>query len=93
MRHIDRSGNFKQQYKLMLKRHKPEAEIKKIIVMLANDTPLPHKNKDHNLTGNWKGFRECHIEPDWLLIYKKSDSHDGLGILQLEATGTHADLF
>ncbi len=61
--------------------------------MLAEDKALPPKYKDHALTGNFGGFRDCHIQPDWLLIYKKQDSDDGCGILGLEATGTHSDLF
>lgn len=93
MRYIESSGNFRKQLKLMLRRGKAESEIKSVIVMLANDEALPPKYKDHALTGNFVGFRDCHIQPDWLLIYKKQDSEDGLGILRLEATGTHSDLF
>ncbi|WP_278515161.1 type II toxin-antitoxin system YafQ family toxin [Succinivibrio dextrinosolvens] len=52
--------------------------------------PLPQSNKDHALNGNWKGFRECHIQPDWLLIYQISDD---LLVLSLTRTGTHSDLF
>lgn len=93
MRHIESSGNFRKQLKLMLRRGKAEGEIKPIIFMLANDEPLPPKYKDHPLTGSFLGYRDCHIQPDWLLIYKKQDSDDGCGILRLEATGTHSDLF
>jgi mRNA interferase YafQ len=93
MRHIESSGNFRKQLKLMLRRGKSESEIKSVIVMLAEDQALPPKYKDHQLTGNFGGFRDCHIQPDWLLIYKKQDSDDGCGILRLEATGTHSDLF
>lgn len=77
----------------MVKRGKSIEEINDVIAMLANDMPLPPKYRDHTLSGNWKGFRDCHIQPDWLLIYKKQDSDDGCGILRLEATGTHSDLF
>jgi mRNA interferase YafQ len=93
MRHLERSGNFKRQYKLMIKRGNPESEILAVISMLANDMPLLPKHKDHPLSGNWNSFRDCHIQPDWLLIYKKQNSEDGRGILRLEATGTHSDLF
>jgi mRNA interferase YafQ len=93
MRHIDTSGSFRKQYKLMLKRGKQENSIRDVITNLANDVPLPPANRDHPLSGNYSGYRDCHIEPDWLLIYKKSKSDDGNGILFLEATGTHADLF
>ena len=93
MRHIDRSGNFKRQFKLMLKRGKKQDDILAIINLLANDIPLPAANRDHQLSGNLIGYKDCHIHPDWLLIYKKAASEDGQGILFLEATGTHADLF
>lgn len=77
----------------MIKRGNPESEIQTVISMLANDMPLLPKHKDHPLSGNWNGFRDCHIQPDWLLIYQKQNSEDGRGILRLEATGTHSDLF
>lgn len=93
MRHIDRCGAFKRQYKLMQKRGKDDGKIHSIVSMLANDATLPASCRDHALTGNFSGFRDCHIEPDWLLIYAKANSEDGQGILYLEATGTHADLF
>ena len=93
MRHIESSGAFRKQLKLMIRRGKDEAEIKTVIVLLASDEPLPPKYRDHALTGNFTGFRDCHIQPDWLLIYQRQDSEDGRGILRLEATGTHSDLF
>ena len=93
MRHIESSGAFRKQLKLMIRRGKEEAEIKTVIVLLANDEPLLQKYQDHALTGNFTGFRDCHIQPDWLLIYQKQSSEDGRGILRLEATGTHSDLF
>ena len=93
MRNIDRTTEFKRQYKLMIKRGKSIDEINNVIAMLANDVPLAPKYRDHALTGNFMGFRDCHIQPDWLLIYKKHNSDDGRGILRLEATGTHSDLF
>ena len=58
--------------------------------MLANEQPLPEKYKDHALTGDWKGFRECHIQPDWLLIYEINNNEL---ILYLTRTGSHSDLF
>ena len=93
MRIIERSGAFKSQYKLMIKRGCNENDIKSIILKLATDESLPPKNRDHQLTGNFAGFRECHIKPDWLLIYKKMESENNELILRLEATGTHSDLF
>ena len=82
MRYIEISGAFHN-----------EADIKTVITLLMNDEVLPPKYRDHVLTGNFVGFRDCHIQPDWLLIYQKQDSEDGRGILRLEATGTHSDLF
>lgn len=93
MRRLSISGLFKRQYKLMIRRGKSEKPIQEVIAMLSRDEPLPAKYRDHALAGNFVGFHDCHIQPDWVLIYKKRDSGDGRGILQLEATGTHADLF
>lgn len=93
MRTIERTGAFKSQYKLMIKRGCNENELKNIVLKLAKDEPLDSKNRDHQLTGNFSGFRECHIKPDWLLIYKKFETKDEEKILRLEATGTHSDLF
>ena len=62
----------------------------KIIRKLANNEELPEKNKDHALTGNWIGHRECHIQPDWLLVYRIEND---LLVLTLSRTGTHSDLF
>lgn len=68
-----------------------------IIERLQNDEVLPEHNKDHNLVGNFVDFRECHIEPDWLLIYKKDvikdENNQEIEVLKLELTGTHSDLF
>jgi mRNA interferase YafQ len=58
------------------------------MLMLINEEPLPSRNRDYSLTGDYKGFRDCHIEPDWLLIYKI----DGADIF-FERTGTHSDIF
>lgn len=93
MRHIESTGGFRKQLKLMIRRGKNEAQIKTVILMLSNDQPLPVKYHDHALAGQFSGYRDCHIQPDWVLIYKKLDSEDGLGILRLEATGSHSDLF
>ena len=61
-----------------------------VIATLALGEPLPDKNKDHALTGNWIGHRECHILPDWLLIYRIEDD---VLVLTLARTGSHSDLF
>ena len=81
---------FKKDFKRVVKRgyHIPLMET--VIDMLANEIPLPPKYKDHPLSGNYADCRECHIAPDWLLVYKIDN--DEL-ILVLTRTGTHSDLF
>lgn len=97
MREIIRTGEFKRQLKLAKKRGKDLQKLVEIVEKLQKDEILPDHNKDHNLTGNFSSFRECHIEPDWLLIYKKDVFQDENGeeilVLKLELTGTHSDLF
>ncbi len=84
------TARFKKDYKLMMKRQLDIDLLDDIIRTLARGETLPLKNKDHELTGRWVGHRECHIQPDWLLIYRIDD--DFL-ILTLSRTGTHSDLF
>ena len=94
MRELNRSTRFKRDYKLMKKRGKDMDKINSVILMLANDEELPPALCDHPLSGNWSGFRDCHIKPDWVLIYQKIDNQLlALEELRLEATGTHSDLF
>lgn len=81
---------FKKDYKMAIKRNLPINELDKVIELLSLDAPLPEKYLDHDLSGNWKGFRECHIQPNWLLIYKISNNKL---ILTLSRTGSHSDLF
>lgn len=81
---------FKKDYKLALKRHMNIDLLDDIIRALSRGETLPEKNKDHALSGNWEGHRECHILSDWLLIYRIEDD---LLILTLSRTGTHSDLF
>lgn len=81
---------FKKDYKLAKKRGYDLAALQEVITKLANGQPLPEKNKDHALTGNYAGCRECHVKPDWLLIYQIFN--DEL-VLYLTRTGTHSDLF
>lgn len=92
MRTIIFSGQYKKDLKLARKRKFPERELNEIIFNLANDIPLAAEKKDHQLRGNLSNCRECHIRPDWLLIYSKED-RDELHILNLIRTGTHSDLF
>ena len=81
---------FKKDYKLAMKRGLPIEELDDVIRLLVEDDPLPDRFRDHDLSGNWQGFRECHIKPDWLLIYRIFDNNL---ILSLSRTGSHSDLF
>ena len=81
---------FKKDYKLALKRHMDIALLDDIIRILSRGEPLPEKNRDHALTGDWVGHSECHILPDWLLVYRIEND---VLVLTLARTGTHSDLF
>lgn len=87
---IKRSGRFKKNYKLAQKRGLDTNLLRDIILKLGNGIPLEEKYQDHSLKGNWEGFRECHIQPDWLLIYLIEEN---ILTLTLVDTGTHADLY
>ena len=87
---ISFTNRFKKDLKLAQKRGYDLSLIGSVVDMLATGCELPEKYKDHSLSGNYKGCRECHITPDWLLIYEVSD---GELILYLTRTGTHSDLF
>ncbi len=82
------STKFKKDFKTCQKRKRDMALLRQAIDTLRIPAPLPSKNKDHRLMGNYSGYRECHIAPDWLLIYKHTDTE-----LLLDRTGSHADLF
>lgn len=84
------STKFKRDLKIALKRGYNISLLTEVIESLCNDEPLLEKYHDHPLVGNYAGCRECHITPDWLLIYEISDSEL---ILYLTRTGTHSDLF
>lgn len=84
------SAKFKKDFKLAQKRGMPMQELKSIIEKLAAGETLEAKHRDHALSGNYAMFRECHIQPDWLLIYRIND--DALELLA-HRTGTHSDLF
>lgn len=84
------SNRFKKDLKLAAKRSYDLSLLEEIVNRLANREPLEEKHRDHDLQGDYAGFRECHIQPDWLLVYKV----DGTDlILFLSRTGTHSDLF
>ena len=84
------TGKFKKSLKLAKKRGLDLKLLDKVITILQNDIPLEEKYRDHELKGKYQGFRECHIQPDWLLIYLKENN---VLTLTLVDTGTHSDLF
>ncbi|MCI8578425.1 MAG: type II toxin-antitoxin system YafQ family toxin [Lachnospiraceae bacterium] len=84
------TSRFRQDLKRIHRRGYDLSLLTAVIKKIANGEPLPEKNRDHALSGNYAGTRECHITPDWLLIYEISN--DEL-ILYLTRTGTHSDLF
>ncbi len=83
------TNSFKRDYKKIVKRGYDIKLMETVVDILLTGEALPEKNKDHALSGNWKGYRECHILPDWLLVYEVIE--DRL-ILSLTATGSHSDL-
>ena len=86
------TGQFKRDYKLAVKRGCDPKKMETVISMLCNEGTLPESYRDHTLTNsrNYKDMRECHIQPDWLLVYKIVNERL---ILKLIRTGTHSDLF
>lgn len=81
-------NRFKKDIKRLQKRGKEMKKLKAVIDKLLEGQDLEATYKDHALTGNWKGYRDCHIEPDWILIYRITEIH-----LFLVRSGTHSDLF
>ena len=79
------NGKYRKDRELAKRRNLPIEELNDVIYKLASDIPLPKEKKDHALRGNYVGYRECHIKPDWLLIYKKTDNNE-LQILELART-------
>ena len=84
------SAQFKKDFKLAKKRGFPLQELKEVIAWLAEEKTLDEKFCDHPLKGKYHSFRECHIRPDWLLIYKISAEEL---VLTAQRTGTHSDIF
>ncbi len=92
MRTIDRASSFKRDYKRESKgQHRAtlDSALKRVLVALVTDQPLDAKCRDHDLIGDWAGYRECHIKPDLLLIYRKPDAD----MLRLARLGSHSELF
>ena len=91
MRKIERTGQFKRDYKRELKgRHRATLETTLLDVLkgLINNQPLPEKHRDHSLSGNWSDHRDCHIKPDLVLIYRTPNDE----VLQLVRLGSHSEL-
>ena len=82
------TSQFKKDLKTLQKRRFDIEPLKDVIRLLCSESALAPRHRDHQLTGNWRGRRECHISPDWLLIYKIGD-----GIILFERTGSHSDIF
>lgn len=93
MRTLERSSAFKRDYKRVraTPKHRQELDflLSTTITLLLNDQALPQGHRDHALSGDWAGYRECHIKPDLLLIYKKPDAET----LRLARLGSHSELF
>ena len=87
---IEYHNKFKKDYKQIIKRGYNVKDFETVVNLLANEEQLPEKYRDHELKGNYVGFRECHIAPDWLLIYRIDKN---ILTLTLVRTGTHSDLF
>ena len=87
---IEFTTRFKKDLKLAKKQNKNLDKMFEVIEILANGGKLDAKYRDHDLSGNFRGTRECHIEPDWLLIYEIKED---ILVLMLSRTGTHSDLF
>jgi mRNA interferase YafQ len=88
MKSIFQTRQFKKDFKKLRKRGKDIEKLKGVVRALAAGEPLEERHRDQPLIGNWSGFRDCHVEPDWILIYRVED-----GCLYLERTGSHSDLF
>lgn len=87
---LEYGGKFLKDLKLAKRRGLNLKDLTDVIDMLQEGKILPLKYRDYLLTGNYKGFRECHINPDWLLIYKKKEA---IKVVSLYRTGSHSDLF
>lgn len=90
MLNVVASNRFRKDLKLAIRRGYPMEQLEAVVDKLAAQEPLDERYRDHLLTGNFAGFRECHIAPDWLLVYQVRENEL---ILFLSRTGTHSDLF
>lgn len=90
MYEIDFTNSFKKDYKQAIKRGLDESLLEDVLILLRKCGKLPAKYKAHVLKGNYKGYWECHIQPDWLLIWEHNEQ---IKLITLIRTGTHSDLF
>lgn len=87
---VKTTSAFKKDYKRIVKRGLDLTKLQETVALLANGKPLPKSQHDHPLTSNWVNHRECHVTPDWLLIYHIAED---VLVLELTRTGSHSDLF
>jgi len=87
---LKQTSQFKKDLRRMVKRGANMDLLDEVVLLLRERKPLPDKYEDHPLTGNWAGYRDCHIQPDWLLLYRVEEN---VLILLLTRTGSHSDLF
>ncbi len=88
MKAIFQTSQFKKDFKRIKKRGNDLNKLKEVVSATANSEALQERHRDHAISGNWSGSRDCHIEPDWILIYRVDGE-----FLFLERTGSHSDLF
>ena len=88
MKAIFQTSQFKKDFKRIKKQGKDLSKLKDVVSAIASNETLEDRHRDHALSGNWSGSRDCHIEPDWILIYRVEGE-----FLFLERTGSHSDLF
>ena len=92
MLELELATQFKRDLKKIAKQRKSRDLLDSIVEQLQKEEALEPRHKDHNLSGNWSGYRECHITPDWLLIYKVIKD-ERIQLLRLSRTGSHSELF
>lgn len=85
---LSQTSQFKKDIRRLIKQGRNQKKLVAVVEILLAGKPLPPRNQDHPLKGIWKGRRDCHIEPDWILIYRSTEDE-----VRLERTGTHSDLF
>jgi mRNA interferase YafQ len=85
---VRQASAFRRDVRRLGRRGADLTKLESVVALLAAKTPLEPRHRDHPLSGDWKSFRDCHVEPDWILIYKVEQNE-----LQLARTGSHADLF